>query len=252
MITATQTKERAYNAKPHEVRALLAGTKTQVRVVVKPQFESDPTGRWTTVMSSTDRAKVDNCEYSKIDPEGFCFTDRGRETVVFSGKCPYGLPGDRLWVREAWFPMRYDYKELGRISPILYSDGFISNRVDWREDYEGTCPPMGHAWKSPIHMPREHSRLLLEVVSVRVERLQEISEADSLAEGCTREMCSRCDESGVEQCGEYQGQACADCAGEGHFSLSHAYRILWESINGPDSWALNPWVWVVEFKRVEA
>lgn len=92
-------------------------------------------------------------------------------------------------------------------------------------------------WRPSIHMPRWASRILLEVTDVRVERLQDISEEQALAEGVRGEPC------------DHARQACADigCWGD---TAKGAFGFLWESLNGEGSWAENPWVWVVEIKRV--
>ena len=107
----------------------------------------------------------------------------------------------------------------------------------WAQDVEENDGP----WVPSIHMPRWASRLVLEIVSVRLERLQDISEKDALAEGVTkiRDGCH------VIKGFDY------DKAGLCHTHAVTPFEKLWESINGPGSWALNPWVWVVEFKRVE-
>lgn len=125
--------------------------------------------------------------------------------------CPYGQPGDRLWVRETWAPVpsgpcRPD-------NPVMYAATVEKPHI-W-------------TWKPSIHMPRWASRITLEVTGVRVERLQDISNADCWAEGM-------CDDNNPEQ------------------KLNRRwFSELWESINGPGSWEQNPWVWVVEFRRVE-
>lgn len=220
METNIQVKERPILFSGAMVRAILNGSKTQTRRVVKPQFEADPTGRWTNVMSSTERKKIGNMEYGKLDPEGFCFTDRGRETILFSGKCPYGQPGDRLWVKETWcgsMADAYEYK----------ADG---------HSYGGVNP----LWKSSLFMPRRASRILLEIVSVRVERVQDISHDDAVAEG-------------VESVGGGRYWIAATDANAGFRpvgSPEKAYRDLWQHINGAESWKANPWCWVVEFKRI--
>ena len=96
---------------------------------------------------------------------------------------------------------------------------------------------IGYRWTPSIHMPRWASRILLEVVSVRVERLHDCSEADALAEGVKGEPCDHirlsCDEIG--------------CCGP---TAKGMYAALWDQINGAGAWAANPWVWVIEFKRV--
>jgi hypothetical protein len=122
--------------------------------------------------------------------------------------CPYGHAGDRLWVRET-------FCDLG--------DGEIEYRAD------GECDPnVVPRWTPSIHMPRAASRILLEIVAVRVERLQDITEGDAWAEGVDK--------------AEVLSMPCADGA-------TAAYSALWQRINGAGSWEANPWVWVVEFKR---
>jgi hypothetical protein len=125
--------------------------------------------------------------------------------------CPYGQPGDQLWVRETHL-------------------AFDENRVHYRANYE--IDPVGDkengiVWTPSIHMPRWASRISLEITGVRVERLQEISGADAIAEGID-----------LSTVPDYV------------FGYQEAYRDLWESINGPGSWDVNPWVWVIEFRRV--
>lgn len=130
-----------------------------------------------------------------------------------SGVCPYGQSGDRLWVKET-FATHDD-----RTPPILY----------YRADDETTYPDDGK-WKPSIFMPRWASRITLEIVDVRVERLRDITEDGAKAEGCK----TQCD------CGE-----CIDCTPIGHF------QDVWRSINGYDSWEANPWVWVLRFRRIK-
>ena len=118
--------------------------------------------------------------------------------------CPYGQPGDRLWVREAWAV----HPETGS---LLY-----------RADDEA---PADTRWKPSIHMPRKHSRILLEITSIKVERVQAISWEDALAEGTDND------------------PATTDAVG--------SFAKYWNYINGAEAWDMNPWVWVVGFKKVE-
>lgn len=147
-------------------------------------------------------------------------------------KCPYGWPGDRLWVRERWGINHYRYcGTIPKVRPVDLADSLLAYYAT--EDDPEILHEM--PWRPSIHMPRWASRILLEVTNVRVERLNAISEADAIAEGITRD-------------GEDQGW---DSEAEWVCSTPYgAYRELWESINGPGSWDANPWVWVVEFKRV--
>ena len=161
-----------------------------------------------------------------------------------SVRCPYGAPGDRLWVRETYFAWgrwetRFNTKkgrdewhfvdmtlESGRVY-VHAADGMPAGYV---------APHRGGVgcgwWKRPaIFMPRAASRITLEITSVRVERLSEISEGDAQAEGAFRWAAEQ--DTPVRDLPEAR----------------LVFRQLWESINGPGSWAANPWVWVVEFRR---
>lgn len=126
--------------------------------------------------------------------------------------CPYGQSGDRLWVRETW-AMHPDFRPESR--RCVY-------RADPGSQYDVS------RWTPAIHMFRWASRITLEITGVRVERLLDISDEDSLAEGIY-----------PTATGLYPGAATAE------------YKKLWESINGPGSWAANLWVWVIEFKVLQ-
>lgn len=187
-------KERPILFSAPMVRALLAGTKTQTRRVVKKLPWFDPPGnRW----------------YIPLGQRSFkC--DAEREAWQHMPKCcPYGQPGDRLWVRETFMDLGACY---------LY-------RADAGAEAERALAAPGQPWKPAIHMPRAASRISLEVTGVRVERLQDISEADVQAEGCTGSPL-------------------------GHAADAMLYPKLWDSINGPGAWERNPFVWVVEFRRI--
>ncbi|NEM96182.1 ASCH domain-containing protein [Pontibacter burrus] len=145
--------------------------------------------------------------------------------------CPYGYPGDRLWVREAWQysdnleePYLYRQKELDELKPEFFE------RMKW---------------KPSIHMPREACRLILEITSVKIERLQDISENDAIAEGIEL-LDGKLDDSPVFRNYNYK----APEVKYGYGFPTNSFRSLWESINGKESWSENPWVWVVEFKKV--
>jgi hypothetical protein len=173
------------------VRALLDGRKTQTRRVVKPQ-------------------PVVTDEEAAVLPQAW-------EDGFIPIPCPHGKPGDLLWVRESFaVPFRHDPGTTGRAGGAIYrADAGIDHQ--WSADTKKT-------WTPSIHMDRWASRLTLEITGVRVERLQQISEADAVAEGCR---------------GQIDG---------GLICPSEQYGELWSSINGQDSWDANPWVWVIEFK----
>lgn len=135
--------------------------------------------------------------------------------------CPYGQPGDRLWVRETF---AHIYRH-NKPAPVERK----SDDVIYRADGHGIDAYAFGRWCPSIHMPRWASRITLEITSVRVERLQAISASDAIAEGIPAGGPENPD--GIEV---------------------REFRALWESINGADSWAANPWVWVVEFRRAAA
>lgn len=207
-------KERPILFSAPMVRAILAGMKTQTRRIVKPegadhimQFigaDNRPTGEW-----------------------GWCISPRVISDHIF---CPYGQPGDRLWVRETWAAPHSDDARPPR-----------SIHCDWTQiHYAATEERGGLMWRPSIHMPRWASRITLEITGVRVERLHDISEDDAKAEGAWGP-----DDSIVNQVAAHFG-----CEPMGvHPSL--AYRMAWEQINGAGSWDANPWVWVVEFKHLK-
>lgn len=158
-------------------------------------------------------------------------------------------PGDRLWVRETWGACDYfdntAPRDLPHFAAIKYfADGSIV----------GATAGYGliHKARPSIHMPRQFSRILLEIVDVRVERLQDISESDALAEGISCEnVIVSCHCHGGHHVEESADRYFFDgCQDEGFRSAADAYAGLWESINGPGSWAANPWVWCLTFKRV--
>ncbi len=184
-------KERPIIFSGPMVRAILEGRKTQTRRVVKPQpVYGDVCGLFAA------------WQFKKTKTESYLYPN-ALDSILAS--CPYGQPGDWLWVREAWAAAASGIKTSSGC--LFAADGGVAGK-----------------FKPSIHMPRWASRITLEIVSVRVERLQDISEADAKAEACD--------------------------AGTGLYT--HSFHKVWEKINGPVSWALNPWVWVVEFKRVEA
>lgn len=178
-----------------EVCAVLAGRKTQIRRIVKPHH----------------MAMV------------------GAEQFPILALCPYGSPGDRLWVREAFIHEPADYCWEASVSIPCQPAKTV-----YRADADD---PSGGRWSPSIHMPRRLSRITLEVTGVRVERLQDISEADAVAEGCRPIRPELVQDGLIVRPGR---------------SAVEEFRHLWEQINGEGSWEKNPWVWVLEFKRVTA
>lgn len=203
----TQPRERPILFSAPMVRAILDGRKTQTRRVVKPQPPSiesvtNHAGIGYHWMNCADQGYVN--EWRPVGPVWAVMKEIGEVKPRLTS--PYGNSGDRLWVRETWAKWTSgDCKEC------------CAYRADGGQSYE---------WRPSIHMPRWASRLTLEITGVRVERLQEISGDDCLAEGI-----------------EPQGIG-SDMA------MRVAFQALWESINGPGSWDANPWVWIVEFRRM--
>lgn len=205
------------------VRAILAGTKTQTRRVVKPQPTAMQQG-WMWVCKKL--------------LAGYCHTDADAMVRLMLPHCPYGEPGDQLWCRETW-------REWSDAAWHYAADLTILPKQRDRElaNFLAQRSPLtweSYRWRPSIHMPRAASRITLEITGVRVERLQEISEADAMDEGCRP--------APMSMTGVYCG---ADVLAASAREYRDAYRLLWEQINGPGSWDANPWVWVLEFRRLE-
>lgn len=195
------------------VRAILAGTKTQTRRVVKLPHQN-PLGVWEPqTIGGPNGGRLSNG--NTIPEQGAIWHTRTGDSIG----CPYGQPGDRLWVRET-FALLNDSKD---------PENYRATR---------TMPPPVLPWRPSIHMPRWASRITLDITGVRVERLQDISEADALAEGIV----------------QLKDGGYGLPAGEHYHSADprQSYLSLWEAINGPGSVEANPWVWVVEFPRLAA
>jgi hypothetical protein len=200
------------------VRAILAGRKTQTRRAVK-----------NTGLYAIDAA---------IHGEDVA----RRELAALATRCPYGQPGDVLWVKETWQgPL------LGEGVPApedAYSPKYCEYRADGgpAPEFMTSDDVLVRRWRPSIHMPRWASRIILEVTAVRVERLQDISDRGPQND-CTAE--------GVFHCGmdvpSYEAWSTSGLRS----SEKYMYRQLWESINGAGSWDANPWVWVVEFRMLD-
>lgn len=220
-------KERPIIFNDAMVRAVLDGRKTQTRRPVKGQISLlGGVARWI---------------YGKKIVSGGL--DEILRAMAFH-HCPFGQPGDRLWVREAFQPLLADgIGEDEWREKINYKtgEGFkVSYRAtDGIKDFYSLANdnPFCSRVTPSIHMPRWASRITLEVTAVRVERLQDISEDDATSEGV------ECYPEGwVDYLMPY-----TQCCG----SPSDSFATLWQSIYGAESWQSNPWVWVVEFRRVE-
>ncbi len=221
-------KERPILFSAPMVRAILSGNKTQTRRVVKMK-------RHHTIEERDDGTK-------------WPWMHDGERDADWWMPCPYGQRLDRLWVRETWYCDDYRVQRGPYLKPDdmdiadAQSDGTLVYRASSGDrPYEAEQP----VWRPSIHMPRWASRITLEITNVRVERLQDISPSDCEAEGVHR---LPLQEGALNPW--YTGDV--DSGLELHSrSTIGAYHKLWEKINGAGSWEANPWVWVVEFKRLE-
>jgi len=154
--------------------------------------------------------------------------------------CPYGKPGDRLWVRETWGVCTKGADIMAGThweNPLYRADA--DNYGLLCHDVDGAVYQDDILWKPSIHMPRVASRITLEITGIRLERLKDISEEDVIAEGCIK----------FKFEDDYAYTFYKNDK-TGHATHTGACRKLWESINGKGSWDLNPFVWVVKFKKV--
>lgn len=214
------------------VRALLDGSKTQTRRIMKPQPEPVP-------HRPGDYQWPCNAFQSMVSVSD---TRAPGAHGMAGDACPHGGHRDRLWVRETWRSTgdggRADYLPPRDMQP---------HKVWYDADGAAPASKCTGKTRTSIHMPRWASRILLEIVSVRVERLNDCSAADARAEGLIS----------YEHFWRDSEYPLPDIAYEPfkgsptrYSDPVQAYRALWESINGAGSWDANPWVWVIEFKRV--
>lgn len=230
-------KERPIIMAAESVRAILAGRKRQMRRAVKPQ----PRHMNGIVPMWGVSPPPDPVEFG----EKWCWREAGPDYPDDSSddrRCPYGVPGDRLWVKETYIVGHADGHggwSVLRPSGASDQDGRVFYRASFRE------PPPHSAgalpWRTSLFMPRWASRLTLEVTGVRVERLQDISEEDAKAEGVERD---------TEPC-DHRRFTCdeVNCAGSTYRST---FWDRWDAINAKRApWSSNPWVWVVEFRLLE-
>ncbi|BCM89102.1 hypothetical protein IAD21_00946 [Abditibacteriota bacterium] len=232
-------KERPILFSGPMVRALLAGNKTQTRRTVKPQREilwfENPRGLNVTGSGWFEQNHAESDRHSE------CWQ---------GVNCPFGVVGDRLWVRETWCPLNLDYCPAPRTAklPKCGQSVIPSYRAD-HIDPRGDKEPM--EWRPSIFMPRWASRLTLEITDIRVERLQSISEEDAMAEGVEKNVLPGYEHEWKETDGwrDYLLPKFADCWPEEN--ARDSFASLWRSINGADSYETNPFCWVLTFKKVD-
>lgn len=225
-------KERGMIFNGEMVRAILDGRKTQTRRPVKFPVHDKNLG----------------CELSGNELSGELSAGNYLNSA-------FGKPGDRIWVREAYrFPASLDDVSPTGVGEMAVATGYRKPWAPTFYEFTGTFSDGWKGFETPpkvsdagklrpsIHMPRWASRILLEITDVRVERLNAISEEDAEAEGIDMEAL-------------YDSQDCYDCIADhnmtGRPTVTGAFKYLWESIYGEESWKANSWVWVIEFKRVE-
>ena len=196
-------------------KAILEGRKTQTRRIVKPQPKESHTCKLGFILNSTDKSRKGNFAWGTNEHGG----------VMSIAKPPCQV-GDTLWVRETWCR---GHARNG------------DNKTIYKADIEELLQPM-HQWKPSIHMPRKYARIFLKVTDVRVERLQDITEAAAIKEGCRGIECKKKhDYTKDERCGY--------CDNSGYIETPQIEFInLWDSIYS--NWDDNPWVWVIEFERM--
>ena len=213
--TAVEVKERPIIFSGEMVKAILEGRKTQTRRVIKPQ----PSESWMA------NGNTNWSEYYKRNRWGrlekylwICHPTENREIV-----CPKGKPGDRLWVKEKWY-----------CAGEHECDGYP---VRFEIDAE-LAAAVSTKWRAPIFMPRWASRITLEITDIRVQRVQEISEADARAEGVAPIPC--------------EPASIVFNTWKAQFRFRDAFKQGWDSINAKRgySWESNPWVFVIEFRKL--
>lgn len=220
-------KERGMIFNGEMVRAILDGRKTQTRRIMAPQPADD----------------IERCIFPNPEAIGWKSSLRHKHGSTTAHFCHYGKRGDRIWVRETFQGPLFDYDLMDSYCKdptpfekpefcVYKADGVPAPEFYDADDELHCC------WRPSIHMPRWASRILLEITDVRVERLNSIHDVDAMREGIQN----------LTTCSH------ADFGIPGVVNAQHpvrAFQLLWESIYGADSWRANPWVWVIEFKRVE-
>lgn len=236
-------KERGMIFNGDMVRALLDGRKTQTRRPIK----------WRQTRATEIAERDDGSKWP--------WSEDAEHACDYWPPCPFGAVGDRIWVRETWSQLGNEdgcaidwndnlvkgggveaariYRASCEQKPGNYGLWSIPDDAPWKPHTSGM--EFEGAWCPSIHMPRWASRILLEITAVRVERLQNISERDALREGLFQ----------LPASGRYCLHPGMQYFGMASHSAKEVYSWLWESIYGEESWKANPWVWVIEFKRIE-
>jgi hypothetical protein len=214
------------------IQAKLEGRKTQTRRIIKESLSfngcltnggphpcpNDPVVIYPREVYESFPGESITVDYPEVRALFHC------STLDAEARCPYGKPGDILWVREA-YALVYDHN--GQFSHYAY-------KADGDPLHEGL------KWKPSIYMPKDAARIFEQIIRIHVERLQDISEQDAIAEG-------------IEDLALGKKLSFRCYLNSGHpLTAVDSYKSLWEMINGPGSWDLNPWVWVIETKTLSA
>lgn len=224
--TASAVRERPILFNSEMVRAILAGRKVQTRRPV--QWKPREAG------INLNFSGYSVGMYNTANPEsGYVLCMRngaGRwADKTYPAHCPYGRPGDRLWVRETWalVPRTAYAASVGVQQTIRPDDPYHHDAAVYRAGWDRTAPGR---WRPSIHMPRWASRIMLEITGIRVERVNEITPADAVAEGV-----------GAEWDEAHEGNGPRD-----------RYRALWDSLNAARGYPFDggAFVWVIEFRRI--
>jgi hypothetical protein len=234
-------KERPIIFSGESVREILASQKTQTRRIVKPKPGKQ--SKWLTpqIISLVPHGEMVSGGWQMHHPKAgqrHMGVDVELDSPLGWIPCPLGLAGDRLWVREK-------FRETGSAMQI---DGVLRECDPDQLVYAADGDDSPH-WRSPIHMPRWASRLTLEIVSVRVERLQDISEEDCFAEGIQRFEIPEEDIPIIGGAPLFIPVGPSDFIGCG--TPRGAFERSWNHLHGKGAWETNPWVWRIEFRRVE-
>lgn len=234
----TEAKESPILFNAPMVRAILAGEKLQTRRIAKLPH-NNPLGQWepTTIGGPGVRFS----DGTPAPAQAAIWHTRTGDAVL----CPYGQPGDRLWVREAFrFAASLDRLSPNSVGEKALDAGYSKPWAPTQFEADGSRAGAWCGFDTPpattipgklrpgIHMPRWACRLVLELTGIRIERLQAISEADALAEGVTIQ----------------DRHTRQHVANDIPHPAGRAFRDLWCDINGVSAWSSNPWVWVVEFQ----
>lgn len=218
------------------VRAILDGKKTQTRRTKGLESKNEFPDAWSrkgnplqTINRFWDSTKENNPNPLSLS---FGFRVRGYPNETITYMKSNVKPGDIFWVRETFYKTS---------APELNGAYYYKASIEEGWNFK---------WKPSIFMPKDACRIFLEVTDVRVERLQDISEEDAIAEGVLFD--KDFDSYNCYLCNKKGHKAGNEICEDGFFDNAHeSFRSLWKSINGEESWNHNPWVWVYEFKRVE-